>query len=176
MLSPAKQETVHRKFKLSLNVNVRSCTSRDRNLLEWFGLFREHRQIIQSTWDAMQRGEQAMLVAIVNDFPVGQVWIDVAKKQAERTGVIWALRVFPFLQGQGIGRELLRAAEAELRRRQFRRAQLGVEKDSAAIAFYESLGYEPIGELYEEYSYTTPDGVSMTVPVDQVLYQKQLDA
>ena len=50
-----------------------------------------------------QRGEVLMLVAEANRFPIGQLWIDLVKKQEESIGIIWALRVMPAFQNLGVG-------------------------------------------------------------------------
>jgi ribosomal protein S18 acetylase RimI-like enzyme len=163
------------RFVLHLEVTIRTGREADLPRLEWYGLYTPHREIIRSAWERQQRGENLMLVAAAGNCPIGQAWIDLAKKRAERTGVIWALRVFPLFKRRGIGRRLMRAAEEALRRRDFRHAEVGVEKSSSAGRFYERLGYHRAGTLYEEYSYTTPQGVPMTVPVDQVVYRKDLE-
>ncbi len=166
-------ETYHR-FVVPLEVTIRACRKDDLPRLEWYGMFTPHREIFHSAWERHQRGENLMLVADSGDFPIGQVWIDLAKKRPAPTGVVWALRVFPFLKQQGIGHRLMQAAEEALHRRGFRQVEVGVEKGSPAFRFYERLGYRRSGTLYEEYSYTTPDGVALTVPVDQIVYHKEL--
>jgi ribosomal protein S18 acetylase RimI-like enzyme len=50
-------------------------------------------------------------------------------------------------QGGGLGARLMREAEALARARKFRRLLLGVySRNTAAIGFYEKLGYRKIGE------------------------------
>ena len=66
------------------------------------------------------RDENIMLVADMHGFPVGQAWIDLTKRQSERVGYIWAVRVFPFLRGLGVGTRLMESAEQELRSRAIR--------------------------------------------------------
>lgn len=54
-------------------------------------------------------------------------------------------------------------------------AEVGVEKDNeAAHRLYVRLGYEPHGDVLEEYAYTTPDGESARHVVDQWILRKRL--
>jgi ribosomal protein S18 acetylase RimI-like enzyme len=156
-------------------VMVRPCREEDLQTLEWFGLHSHHREIFVDTFARHLSGENIMLVADLNDFPVGQAWVDLIKRQSERVGYIWAVRVFPFLRGLGIGTYLMRSAEELLRVHGFNHAEVGVEKDNeAARRFYVRLGYLPHGELTEEYSYTTPEGVHAHHIVDQWIMRKSL--
>src|SRR3954452_1668751 len=118
---------------LTLPVAIRACVREDLPKLEWFGLFTRHREIFRAPYASQERGENLMLVAEVNAFPAGQVWVDLVRKRAESAGVLWAVRVFPFLQGLGIGARLIAAAEQALRARGFAYAELGVEKPSGPV-------------------------------------------
>jgi ribosomal protein S18 acetylase RimI-like enzyme len=169
---PASAE---RRLTVPLPVTVRTCRREDLRDLEWFGLFTEHQEIMLSTFESQERGETVMLVADVNGFPVGQVWINLTLKQAQMTGALWAVRVFPFLRNLGIGTRLIAAAEQALRRRGYTGVELGVEKDNPdARRFYERLGYCVTGTAQGEYSYTTPDGMSMQMPIDEWILRKEL--
>ena len=163
------------RFSLNLGVVIRACQADDLPNLEWYGLFTPHRELIEDAFARQLRRENLMLVADMRGFPVGQVWIDLAQKESEETGIIWALRVIPFLQGLGIGTRLMNAAEEALGTLGFSAVELGVEKSEAeTCAFYERLGYEQIGTLDEEYSYTTPSGKFITIVIDQWVYRKLL--
>lgn len=169
------QPEVLDRFELALDVTIRSCVERDLAPLEWFGLFTEHRNIIRATFEAQKRDRALMLVADWNGFPVGQAWIDFVKASDRASALLWAIRVLPALQGAGIGRRLVLAAEEAARRRGFAGARLGVEKDNAgARRFYERLGYRLAGAMAEKSRYTTPDGVRVCVPVDQWVLDKPL--
>ena len=125
-------------------VLVRPCQQEDLELLEWFGLYRHHREIVLDAFARHLRGD-------------------------------WAVRVFPFLRGLGIGTRLMQSAEELLRERGFGVGEVGVEKDNeAAHRLYVRLGYEPHGDVLEEYAYTTPDGESARHVVDQWILRKRL--
>lgn len=172
-VAPRHASTATR-FQITLSAEIRRCAESDLPLLEWFGMFTSHREIIRATFDRQRRGEGLMLVADVNGFPGGQIWIDLTKKKDRATGVIWALRVFPIFQGHRLGTRLVRAAESALRRRDYAAAELGVETDSDTGGFYERLGYRPVGTLVEECRYTTPAGERVRIDVDQIVYRKSL--
>src|SRR5437868_4023084 len=70
-------------FTIGATVTIRPCVRDDLAKLEWFGLFTLHREIIHSAFERQERGENRMLVAELNSFPVGQVWIDLTTKQEE---------------------------------------------------------------------------------------------
>ncbi|MGA1875833.1 MAG: GNAT family N-acetyltransferase [bacterium] len=162
-------------FSVSMKITIRLCERNDLRNLEWFGLFTPHREILRSVFNRHLRGENVMLIADVNNFPIGQVWIDLKKKQRESTGVLWALRVLPWLQKLGIGTRLVMTAEELLRHKGFTWSEMGVEiKNQRARRLYERLGYSPIGRVLEEYSFKTPDGEFTRVQVDQFLMRKQL--
>lgn len=158
-------------------VSIRLCRAEDLAQLEWFGMYTHHREILQDTFARHLRGEVVMLVAELNDFPVGQAWLDLLKRRAEGVGYIWAVRVFPLLRNLGIGGLLMSSAEEELRERGFAMAEIGVEKDNLdARRLYERRGYTLYRALKEEYGYTTPQGESGWHVVDQWILRKRLEA
>lgn len=64
------------------------------------------------------------------------------------SGRLLQMAVEPELQGRGLGRELVRALEAEVRRRGFEEVTLHARADK--VPFYERLGYAVEGEPFEE--------------------------
>jgi ribosomal protein S18 acetylase RimI-like enzyme len=163
-------------FTVPLEIVIRACREEDLPALEWFGQFTAHREIIRETFESQERGEAVMLVAETNAFPVGQAWINLTLKRAERTGALWAVRVFPLLQNRGIGARLIAAAERVLRERGFTGVELGVEKDNpGAKRFYERQGYRVIDTARGEYCYTTPDGAAAQMPIDEWILRKELE-
>src|SRR5688572_29251218 len=91
---------------LKLEVTFRFCRAEDVPLLEWFGLFSGDRHIFDRVFESQARGENLMLLAMMNQVPVGQVWIDLKKHADGSAAVIWALRVIPWLQGLKLGTKL----------------------------------------------------------------------
>lgn len=160
---------------LTFEVVIRVVHESDLEGLEWYGLFWRHREIIQRTFDAQQRGSALMLMADLNGFPVGQVWIDFDRLGDEGTAVLWAVRVYPFLQNTGLGGRLLRAAERVACARGFVRAEIGVEHDNpGARRLYERLGYRVVGQSTSEFTFTRPDGEVESVPLREWHMRKRL--
>src|SRR5690606_13313195 len=95
-----------------------------------------------------------MYVVDLWGFPIAQAWVDLEKRREARAALLWAVRVFPLFQGQGIGRFMLEQVERRTEARGMWALELGVEKDNArAQSFYERLGYRHVGELSECYRY-----------------------
>ncbi len=133
---------VLRPFQLELRVAIRRAQESDLPGLEWFGLFSGHRDIIRAAFDRQLLGDMEMLVADLNGFPVGQVWIDFRIGNVEDGASLWAVRVLPPLRRLGIGERLMRAAEAAAWRRGETVTSLTVERRNVdARRFYERLGY-----------------------------------
>ncbi|MDZ7732176.1 MAG: N-acetyltransferase [Acidimicrobiia bacterium] len=63
---------------------------------------------------------------------------------------VLSVGVDPHRQGEGIGRELMRAAMHAARNRGFTRARLTVDRDNTgALCFYRSLGWEVVEERHD---------------------------
>lgn len=162
------------RFRITLDVAIRPCRADDVPVLEWWGQYFAHRSTIESTYSAQVRGEAMILIAEVAGYPAGQVWIDLSRESA---GVLWAVRVFPLLQGQGIGTKLVEAAERSLVEIGFGAAELTVEKSNAgALRFYRRHGYEVAGEVQGAYTYCPPGGEPIDEPLDQWIMRKDLRA
>lgn len=166
----------HPPLVVELPVRIRPCRESDLEALEWFGMFTAHRKLIRDAWERHLAGDNVMLVAEANRFPVGQVWIDLARHGDESAGLLWAVRVFPLLQGLGIGGRLLDAAEETLADRGYRWALIGVEKhNEGAYRLYRRRGYAPWSELRESYAYVPPGSdVPIEIEIDEWLLRKRV--
>jgi ribosomal protein S18 acetylase RimI-like enzyme len=141
--------------ELGIGAEVRLYRRADLDALEWFGSFRGHRRIIQDAYHRQLRDENWMLVADVRGFPVGQLWVDMARKRD--VGLLWAFRIMPPFMGLGIGSALMMAAEQMLRGRAVPEAEIGVEaRNAGALRLYLRAGFHIIGQ--EENSFETQDG------------------
>ena len=156
------------RFSIALDVRIRQAREDDVTVLEWWGQYFAHRRAIEATYEAHDRSEAMMLVAEVNGYPAGQAWIDLSRGNG--AAAIWAVRVFPLLQGCGIGAKLMEAAERALIERGFDCAELTVEKkNAAALRFYERHGYELAGAERGCSTYCPPGGDPVTESQDQWL-------
>lgn len=163
------------RLQIPLSIEIRECTRDDLRELEWYGMFWEHRRIIREAFRRQLRGDNLMLVADCGPSIVGQVWIDLRKREAAGAGMLWALRVIPWLHRAGIGSRLVFAAERRLRELGFRYAEIGVELDNpAAKRLYHRLGYRVAGEIVESEAYVTPQGRRRRMRVHETLMRKRL--
>lgn len=164
------------RFRLDLELAIRRTGEADLDRLEWFGLYSEHREIIRAAFERQRLGEVTMLVADLDGFPVGQVWIDFRRSGEADSASLWAVRVLPPLHRQGIGARLMLAAERLVVARGRRLLTLTVERTNPdARRFYERLGYRTSGEARDCYSYRTPQGDLRRIPLDQWVMTKRLD-
>jgi ribosomal protein S18 acetylase RimI-like enzyme len=128
-------------------VSIRHAVEADLPALEWDGEYRHYRRVFRDTWADVQKGRRAMLLALAADALVGQVFIQFSSTSAlladgTRRGYLYALRVKPDWRRRGIGRQLVLAAEAELRAHGYQVAVIAVAQTNAgARRLYEALGY-----------------------------------
>lgn len=134
-------------FEVQFDVTLRLAERADLSKLEWFGQFTHYRNVFRHTFADQERGQRLMILADVNGFPVGQIFIHlsdarVREDRRERRGYIYALRVMEPLRGQGIGTRLILRAEELLIEDGYRWVAIAVAKDNPkARRLYERLGY-----------------------------------
>jgi ribosomal protein S18 acetylase RimI-like enzyme len=163
------------RFSLELALTIRQCARHDLPQLEWFGLYTEHRQLIEDAFRRQQAGEVIMLLADLDGFPVGQAWLDLSARRVDSVAVIWALRVFPLLRNHGIGTRLMIAAERLLSERGYRWVELTVDQqEPRARRLYERLGYRSAGTTAGLLSYTTPEEKSVALKLQLWTLRKRL--
>lgn len=124
------------RFDLRLPAEIRICREADLEQLEWFGAMRGQRSNIRSAFARQCCGHNWMLVADVQGFPVGQLWIDVCKKPG--AALLWAFRILPPFQRCGIGRALLASAEQLIRQLEISHAEVGSSPGTRARCGYTS--------------------------------------
>lgn len=144
----------------TLRVVFRLAEEADLPALEWMGLYAPHRGIIREVFEAQLRGGTFMLLGLASGFPVAQAWIFLAEDRVpDATATLRAVRVFPPLQGAGIGRHLMAQADGLLVRRGVRKAELLAERNNArALGFYARLGWRASEQEVEVVRYVTPWG------------------
>ncbi len=175
-MTKADAEKKHRRrdhIPLALSAEIRPCVRGDLPGLEWFGQFTPHRRVIRDAFRRHERGETIMLVVDFRGAPIGQVWLDVPKPKSPTIGSLWALRVFPWFQGLGIGRRLMHAGERLLQEHGARCIELNVDRGNAEVLrFYEHLGYQITGSFADTFNYRSPSGLQRAVQLDQWVMSK----
>ena len=161
-------------FLMEIPVRFRLCRKEDLTAIEWMGLHSREREIIAEAFAAQERGDSLMLLADANGYPIAQAWIDFTRRGTKDCPRLWAVRVFPPLQGAGLGQRLMAEAEALAAERQAAHVEVAVERCNAgARRFYERLGYVPVGEEREEVTYTF-ENVPIVRTFDQHVLRKQV--
>ncbi len=162
-------------FSITLNVTIRPATRDDLRPLEWFGSLTPFRQTIEIAFERAEQGEVVFLVAEANNFPVGQVWVDLVKLANEGVGIIWAFRVLTTMRNLGIGTRLIQNAEQVIAAHGLNIAELGVEHSNPnARRLYERLGYRVVESKLECWNYNTPEGEQHFVEEYEWIMRKQL--
>ena len=170
--APAAQ-AVYRQLDLTTRINVRAARAEDLPKLEWFGAYIHFRDLYQRTWRDHQLNRRLMVVADLNGFPIGQVWVDVTPSSY---AYLYALRVMEPLQGMGIGTALIESAEEIARRRGYPEIHLAVEKsNSGARRLYERIGFRSFSSRVDTWSYTDHHGQLQWVQEDVYGMRKMLD-
>ena len=101
-----------------------------------------------------------VLVAEIDGEIVGRITLGTTGNDTDISGFV----VIKRCRRQGIGTQLMDAAEAEARRRACTRLRLTVAKDNAgAIALYAARGYEKVAQGVSA-GLRTPDGVVVHQP------------
>ena len=149
-MNPHDDDPQH--FSATLNYCIRPAVRADVPKLEWYGSQLHTRTYIRQAFKAMMEGQRMMLVADLNGFPVGQIYIQFDSKNKQhadgyKRGYIYAFRVIDHLQRCGIGSALLNAAEKTLIGRGFIFATLQVSKrNEDARRLYQKNGYRVFSE------------------------------
>lgn len=161
-------------FEARIPIRLKTAEEMHLPALEWGGCFRAHREIIRSVFEESRRGNALMLLALSQDFPVGQIWVDLKRKGPD-VGVLWALRTMPGFRGAGIGTRLLDWAERSLAERGFRCAEIGVEDENPrAKALYERRGYRFVSREISRRPFRDPEGDSHVLVTEENLLRKEL--
>jgi RimJ/RimL family protein N-acetyltransferase len=146
-----------------VNVEVRQCTESDLAALVAREPDPARRLFEVERYEAQERGECALLLAWDGDTVVGRVRLRWWSKYVE---VLDALGEFPEInaldawpQGQGIGTQIVVACEQVASERGDKQVGIGVEiTNTGARRLYERLGYEPWGDVIDEWNEVDADG------------------
>jgi len=131
----------------ALRFVIRPGRQDDLPALEWDGEYRHYRALYRAAWEDVRRGERELIVAEIDGQVVGQIFVHYnspwpVPASDRPPGYLYAFRVRPEVRGQGVGRALLREAEATLIRSGATHAVIAVARANVeARRLYERLGY-----------------------------------
>lgn len=137
---------------VTLQVTIRKLKQSDLHLLEWYGQFKHYRRLFLKSYHGQLAGSRLMLVADVNDFPIGRLFIQFRKQNSrisdgKRRAYLYSFCVLDWFQGRGIGTQLIQAAETILSKRHYEVATIAVAKENeGALRLYQRQGYHIFGE------------------------------
>lgn len=165
----------------STTFTIRPVREADLPALEWGGAYAHFRRVFRTTFEDMKQGHRLMLVAEADGQIVGQVFLQLQSSSlnplnhGRRRGYLYALRVRGPWQRQGLGQQLIQAAEAEFLRRKFDVARIAVAKTNAgARRLYERLNYQIISEDAGIWHYQDDEGVHHRVEEPSFILEKNL--
>ncbi len=159
-------------FRIHADITIRAARIEDLKKLEWFGAYAHFRDLYQRTWRDHLSSRRLMMVADLNTFPIGQVWVDVTP---HNYAYLYALRVMEPFQGLGIGSGLIETAQQIARSRNYRIIQLAVERaNTGAQRLYERHGFRVFTQRVDHWSYTDHNGNIQWVQEDVYGMEKHL--
>ena len=176
------------RIKLDLDIQFRIAEESDLEKLEWYGQYAHFRNLFRLTYEGQLRGERLMLLADINGFPVGQVflllnqrinlWQSVVNRkgsQPEQRGYLYALRVMDHLQGMGLGTKLILEAERIMIENGSSWSTISVAKDNpGAKRLYHRLDYDVYMEDEGRWSYVDHTGKTIYVHEPCYMMEKRL--
>jgi ribosomal protein S18 acetylase RimI-like enzyme len=164
----------------SLLVLIREARESDLPGLEWEGAFSHFRGLYQRAFLETQSGRRIMLVAEADSQVVGQLFIQLDSfpkpgGDGRATAYLYSFRVRPEYRKQGIGTQLIQAAETRLQTRGYRRAVISVAVTNlTARKLYEHLGYRVYAQDPGQWSYIDDQGQLQRVDEPALVLEKEL--
>lgn len=147
-------------LKLTVMIIARPAEHYDKRKLEWYGSHASLREHIERSYAGMRNGTHYMLVADLNNYPVGLVCLqyranDPQLADGHSRGYLYAFRVMSNLQSMGIGSLLLDTAEKHLLDRGMSVITLQVAKDNIrAQQLYTRRGYRSFASKLNIWQHT----------------------
>lgn len=165
---------------VELPVVLRLAKAADLDKLEWYGQFTHFRALFHRTFREQQQGRRLMLVADCNDFPIGQLFVqlstgDYSSHRGQKRAYFYSLRVMEMFRGNGIGTSLLDRAETIVANAGYRWTTIAAAKDNpAARKLYERHGYHVFNEDPGNWSFRDHDGKTQYVHEPCWILEKRL--
>ncbi len=148
---------------LQLRIVFRLAEREDLPKLEWYGEYKHFRRVFHHAYEDQLAGRRLMLIADVNNFPIGQVFVQLDSfddfGRGGKRAYLYSLRVIDAFQRQGLGSALVSEAEHILRERDYDSVSIAAAKDNpGARRLYERLGYTPYTEDSGRWHYVDHEG------------------
>lgn len=147
------------RLSIQLDVTIRKLHREDLRKLEWYGEFKHYRHLFLRSYQDQVKGNRLMLVADVNDFPVGRLFIQFYNPRSQVSdgqtrAYLYSFHVMEMFRGKSIGTRLIHSAESILLKKQFRYATIAVAKDNeGALRLYQGQNYHIYSENEGRWQY-----------------------
>lgn len=167
-------------LSLSLDIRLRLAVRSDLPKLEWFGQFTHYRLLFRRAFHEQKQGRRLMLLADLNDFPIGHVFIQLSSGEpsvadGQTRAYFYGFRVMEMFQRRGIGSALLDEAEALVRERGYAWSTIAVAKENVdAKRLYERRDYHIFRDDPGQWSYRDHRGEMHWVDEPCWLMEKRL--
>jgi ribosomal protein S18 acetylase RimI-like enzyme len=165
---------------VQMKVVFRPAEREDLPKLEWYGEYTHYRRVFQRAFEDQLAGRRLMLLADVNGWPVGQLFIqlemfDEPFPSDRKRAYMYSLRVMDAFQRQGIGTALLQEAESILIERGYDSVSIAAAKENeAARRLYEHQGFRVVTEDAGRWHYVDHEGRTRQVVEPCWILEKQL--
>ncbi|MDR2084470.1 MAG: GNAT family N-acetyltransferase [Bacteroidales bacterium] len=112
-------------------------------------------RVYWDNWGAEK--DDRCLLALLNDKPVGAVWIRTFRGEPKGCGYIdkltpeIAIAIFEQYRNQGLGTRMMNKMIALMKEKGYRQVSLSITKGNPAIRLYERLGFKIIDENEEDF-------------------------
>ncbi len=171
--------TVERRaLTLRLSIVFRLAERSDLPKLEWNGEYVHFRRVFHQTFEEQRAGRRLMLLADLNNYPVGQIFVQLDSPDGwhnGQRGYLYSLRVIEPLRSQGIGTVLIREAERILIDHDYDVVSIAAAKDNLrARRLYERLGYAVAYEDDGRWQYVDHQGYTRHVVEPCWILEKNL--
>ncbi len=92
------------RFGIHLEVTIRQLREDDLPKLEWYGQFKHFRNLFRRSYEGQVKGYRFMLVATVNDFPIGRLFIQYGQSRSRLSdgrnrGYLYSFQVMEIFRG-----------------------------------------------------------------------------
>ena len=169
-------------FEVNTTVDLRLAQQADLPNLEWYGQYAHYRELYARTFADQQQGKRLMLLAMVNAYPIGQIFVHLndaglPEPLRQRQGYVYALRVMEPFRGRQIGTRLILKAEQLLQDHGYKWVVIAVAKDNhGARQLYERLGYVVFKDDPGRWSFVDHEGQVQHVTEPSWMLKKRLRA
>lgn len=156
--------TIRRQMQMNMIISFRFAERSDLPKLEWGGEYLHFRRLFQAAYSDQVAGGRLMLLADMNSYPIGQLFIQLESYDdylsgSGKRGYFYSLRVMTPFQRRGIGSALIREGERVLIERGYESVSIAAAKDNkGAKKLYERLGYKTYTEDSGRWSYVDHEG------------------